>query len=417
MLNLNQDSIYNANNASMFEAGSALAREAEHTYQEGVDKMQAPFKKKEPNDVQAGILASRLTAWKELVEKAYNDIISRRAAWVPWTVSGPANYPAKRMNAKADAQMNAANEWDAKMNRFIENTLSMLRDAIPHEQMLAEYRSGERREPIPGDDPAALEKLTARLEGMKERHELKKKINAWWRKHQTMIGCPDISEETAKKIDSDMKNHKFHIDIPFASYSLSNGLAEIKRIEERIKTISAQRETGDAEQVYDGFTVQQSAAEGRINITFDSKPEEAARNVLKSNGFHWSPRAKVWTRQLTPNALRAVKYYVVPGLLALDEYGEAEPEQPEATPENHSEPEQPATMTLDEFVAAANHEELASFVAVTLLGDAEREPLTYDAAYQAIRNWLEEGVELPAGITARALADEWNAQLAASAAQ
>lgn len=413
MLNLNQSNINSANNASMFEAGDVLAREAEKVYQEGVDKMQAPFAKKEPNEVQAGILASRLTAWKELVEKAYNDIISRRASWVPWTVSGPANYPAKRMNAKADRQMAAASEWDEKMNRFIENTLSMLRDAIPHEQLIAEYRSGKRREPISGDDPAALEKLTARLEGMKERHELKKKINVWWRKHKTMQGCPDISEKTASDIDAQMKKD-YAADVPFPSWSLSNGNAEMKRIEERIKTISRQREAGDAEQVYNGFTVQQSAAEGRINITFDEKPEEAARTVLKSNGFHWSPRAQVWTRQLTNNALWAVKHCVVPGLLALDEYSELE--QPAETPDDHSEQEQPATMTLDEFVAAANHEELVSFVAITLLGDVERDPLTYEAAYQAIANWTEEGVELPAGITAQALADEWNAQLAASAA-
>lgn len=343
MLNLNKDYISAANNASQFDAGSYLASEAESVYAEGIIKMWAPFSSAKPNEKQSAILSRREEEWKSLVEKAYNDIISRRASWVPWTVSGPANYPAKRMNARADAQMNAANEWDAKMNRFIENTLDMLRDAIPLEQLLAEYRSGKRRDPISGDDPLALEKLSARLEGMKERHETKKKINAWWRKHKTMIGCPAISEEAANKIDDDMKNHKFHIDIPFASYSLSNSLAEIKRIEERLKTISAQREAGDAKQVYNGFTVEQSGADGRINITFDSKPEEAARDILKKNGFHWSPRAKVWTRQYTHNAMMTVRHYVVPGLLALDEYSAAE--QPEETP---------AAMTLEEFVTAAS---------------------------------------------------------------
>ena len=345
MLNLNQNAISSANNASQFDAGSVLAREAERVYVEGLGKMQAAFKDSEPNEVQSGILGRRQEEWKGLVEKAYNDIISRRAAWVPWTVSGPTNYPTKRMNARADAQMNAAGEWAGKMDRFIEHTLSMLRDAIPHEQLIAEYRSGKRREAIPSDDPLALEKLSARLEGMKERHETKKKINAWWRKHKTMQDCPDISEKTAREIDEQMKDDRFSLDIPFPSWSLSNGLAEIKRIEERLKTISSQREAGDAKQVYNGFTVEQSGADGRINITFDGKPEEDARNVLKSNGFHWSPRAKVWTRQLTSNALRAVKYYVLPGLLALDEYSEAEQEQPE---------EAPTTMTLDEFVAAAS---------------------------------------------------------------
>lgn len=345
MLNLNQNAISSANNASQFDAGSVLAREAERVYVEGLGKMQAAFKDSEPNEVQSGILGRRQEEWRGLVEKAYNDIISRRAAWVPWTVSGPANYPTKRMNARADAQMNAANEWAGKMDRFIENTLSMLRDAIPHEQLIAEYRSGKRREAIPGDDPLALEKLSARLEGMKERHELMKQRNAWWRKHKTMKGCPGFTDEQAAKMDEEIMKEIPIWQCPYPHFSLSNSNAEIKRIEERLKTISSQREAGDAKQVYNGFTVEQSGADGRINITFDGKPEEAARNVLKSNSFHWSPRAKVWTRQLTPNALRAVKYYVVPGLLALDEYSEAEQEQAE---------EAPATMTLDEFVAAAS---------------------------------------------------------------
>lgn len=56
--------------------------------------------------------------------------------------------------------------------------------------------------------------------------------------------------------------------------------------------------------------------------------------------------------------------------------------------------------------------ELSSFVASILLGDPEREPLTCEAAFLALVNWIAEGVELPAGITAAALADEWNAQIA-----
>ena len=58
-----------------------------------------------------------------------------------------------------------------------------------------------------------------------------------------------------------------------------------------------------------------------------------------------------------------------------------------------------------------DREELKAFVAVTLLGDAEREPLSVDDAFIALANWIKEGVELPAGITAQALADEWNRQL------
>ena len=58
-----------------------------------------------------------------------------------------------------------------------------------------------------------------------------------------------------------------------------------------------------------------------------------------------------------------------------------------------------------------NREELVSFVASCLLGESEREPLSVDAAFVALSEWVKEGVELPEGITAQALSDEWNRQL------
>lgn len=58
-----------------------------------------------------------------------------------------------------------------------------------------------------------------------------------------------------------------------------------------------------------------------------------------------------------------------------------------------------------------NHEELISFVASCLLGELECEPLSVDDAFVALYEWVKEGVELPEGITAKALSDEWNRQL------
>jgi len=322
MLDLNKTNISAANSASQFSAGDVLAREAEAVYREGVEKMQ---RAEALNERQETILAARLGEWKTLVEKAYNDIIARRASWMPWTVCGPSRYNAAKNNARADRQMEAATEWNAKMDRFIENTVSMIRDAIPHDQLIAEYRSGKRRDPISGDDPAAAEKLQARIEGMKERHEAAKQRNAYWRKHGTMNGFPGLSDEAAAKADAAIMSNPPYAQMPFTSYELSCATAEIRRLEARLQTIQRQQEAGNAVQVYNGFTVNLSGTEGRINISFDDKPEATARDVLKKNGFHWSPRAKVWTRQFTGNAERDLRLYVVPGLLALDEYSEKEP--------------------------------------------------------------------------------------------
>lgn len=39
----------------------------------------------------------------------------------------------------------------------------------------------------------------------------------------------------------------------------------------------------------------------RYQITFDGKPEEDVRRILKSYGFKWAPSQKAWQRQITGN--------------------------------------------------------------------------------------------------------------------
>ena len=102
----------------------------------------------------------------------------------------------------------------------------------------------------------------------------------------------------------------------------ANVTANIRRLEQRRDSILKQREAGDAEQTFKGFTVKQSGADGRLYILFDDKPEADARDILKRNGFRWSPRNKVWQRQLTDNAKYTLKQYVIPELTKLDAYSE-----------------------------------------------------------------------------------------------
>jgi len=329
MLNLNQHNIEEANSASQFDAGNVLAREAEKVYAEGLDKMK--FDADALNERQRTILSARLDEWKSLVEKAYNDIIARRASWMPWTVCGPARYDSRKNSARADRQMEAAAEWNDKMDRFILNTISMIRDAVSFEQMIEEYRTGKRQEAISSDDPAAVEKLEARIAFLNSEREEGKRQNAYWRKHKTMRGyvCRDgsIIEARADEIDANIRRGMYGVPCP--PYELQNTLQNVKRLEDRLQDARKRREmaadasTARAETVYDGFTVEIAAADARINITFADKPDEDARKVLKDNGFHWSPRLKVWTRKHTANAEYSLNRYVIPGLIATGDYGPA----------------------------------------------------------------------------------------------
>ena len=59
---------------------------------------------------------------------------------------------------------------------------------------------------------------------------------------------------------------------------------------------------------FDGGKVEANTEANRLQIFFEDKPDEATREVLKSNGFRWSPKAGAWQRQLTSNAYYAADY-------------------------------------------------------------------------------------------------------------
>ncbi|MGX7703836.1 hypothetical protein [Methylobacterium sp. Gmos1] len=50
-----------------------------------------------------------------------------------------------------------------------------------------------------------------------------------------------------------------------------------------------------------------SAEWQRVYFEFDGKPEDDVRDLLKRNGFKWTPSKGHWERLLTPNALAAAK--------------------------------------------------------------------------------------------------------------
>lgn len=304
ILNLSAEHIHNADNNSQFDAGSALAREGERLYTSGLEKMEA---RPEWNNEQREYMNKRREGWKNLCETAYNDIIRRRAAYVPWTVAGPANYNAKKNNRLADAALNASAEWAEKLKAYITNSLETARDLVPDSVKVERYRTGKDSRTISADDPLAVEKLTARIEYLKEEHAQNIALTKYYRKHKTMKGAPGIDDEHAARLDAKLEQ------IPECMRGFgfpSNETAMIRRLESRLAELVKQREqipAGNTETAHDGFSVRENASINRLQILFDEKPDEETRNTLKANGFKWSPREGAWQRQLTDNARAALR--------------------------------------------------------------------------------------------------------------
>ena len=161
---------------------------------------------------------------------------------------------------------------------------------------------------ISADDPQAVQKLEKKLESLEKSQETMKSVNAYYRKHKTLDGCPHLPPEELEKLKADMASSWHLGDKPFATWALSNNSAEIRRVKDRIKSLSQQKEIGFVGWEFDGGKVEANTEVNRLQIFFEDKPDEATREALKSNGFRWSPKAGAWQRQLTSNAYYAADY-------------------------------------------------------------------------------------------------------------
>jgi len=213
---------------------------------------------------------------------------------------------------------------------------------------------------ISADDPKAIEKLESKLHKLEVAQETMKAVNAYFRKHKTLDGCPHLSQENIEKLKSKMEQ-SWHLDKsrPFQSFALSNNNAEIRRVKERIADLSRREELTYVGWEFDGGRAEPNKADNRLQIFFDGKPSAEIREELKSNGFRWSPSAGAWQRQLNDNALYAADRIKSIALLTGERIVEiqkharqeaaVQPKQPGQEPQQSEIPAPDPTITVKEM--------------------------------------------------------------------
>ena len=154
---------------------------------------------------------------------------------------------------------------------------------------------------ISADDRDAQTKLEAKLDGLMQSQETMKAVNAYYRKHKTLDGCPDLSQDTINKLKVTMSRHYREGAPPFPSWQLSNNNAEIRRIQKRIEEVKSKSDFAGWE--FEGGRAEANESNNRLQLFFDEKPTDEQRQQLKHNGFKWSPKESAWQRQLTKNAI------------------------------------------------------------------------------------------------------------------
>lgn len=86
------------------------------------------------------------------------------------------------------------------------------------------------------------------------------------------------------------------------AYMLQNSNGRIKQLRDRIERLEKIKGKEPRKLDFDGGYIEENIEAGRTQIFFDSKPDSAMRDELKTSGWKWSPNAGAWQRRLTPNA-------------------------------------------------------------------------------------------------------------------
>ena len=162
---------------------------------------------------------------------------------------------------------------------------------------------------ISSDDPDAVGKLRERVGEAEAEQRLMKAVNEVIRANNTAetrvagliaMGYSHAAAEELIKPD-------FCGRVGYPDYALSNNSANIRRIKARIAQLEKLATREPVREDHEMFGYREDTDENRVMFTFPGKPSADVRDVLKSNGFKWSPSRSAWVRQLNNAGIYAAQ--------------------------------------------------------------------------------------------------------------
>jgi hypothetical protein len=172
---------------------------------------------------------------------------------------------------------------------------------------------------ISSDDPAALEKLRAKLAALERRRELMKRVNQAWRKGarsrgkeggeaalralQTPDGAAQFTDAEIAIMSGNVGRYSW-ITAPFEDYALSNLGANIKRVRTRVEQLERRgeqlAEAPDTERLHtgEGWYIETRPADLRIALVFAARPPREVTQFLRGAGWRWAPTHGAWLVRL-----------------------------------------------------------------------------------------------------------------------
>lgn len=227
---------------------------------------------------------------KKLAEY-YNDYYRNEASCPSIMISGAGNFPVRKKEKQNARRDTLSNTWN-----YLKDYLIKIENLLTYDR------------PIMCGDENAMEALQDKINKLESSKELMKDLNKFFRKGGKIEEYEgEITDKLKEEID-------FMIRQGWKPYfDTTNTNAEIKRLKTRLEKLQKAKEEGTAETTTadaDGnelFKVVKNSEIMRLQLIFDGKPADEVREILKKNGFKWSPKNGAWQRQLTDNALYSLK--------------------------------------------------------------------------------------------------------------
>ena len=145
-----------------------------------------------------------------------------RASCPSVMVAGWSNFPVRKKQQQLSRDDTLMREW-----RDIRGILDQIR-AVGH--------GG-----ISGMDADARERVQAKLTEREVMQEKMKSVNAYWRKHGALVGCPGLSDKEVARLTASASQSAStgRSEPPYPRWALDNNGAEIRRLRSRLAVLDA----------------------------------------------------------------------------------------------------------------------------------------------------------------------------------
>lgn len=224
-----------------------------------------------------------LTAWLHSRSKIYSSMIT-----------GPANFPVRRMEKLNRYEHNRSVEFTEWRERALKAIAKKIEDSKPQEQ-----KDSERFEQIKKGILRSASTIRDIDNGTNRGSSRPLFVSSICGVIKRLAGngeadlvnkCLDLIEQINKTSEKPIITEKNSV------WKLREAAADKKHEQEQ------RSERENKTQTIKGVDVVWNYSLDRLQLVFKGKPAEEIRTALKKNGFKWSPSQTAWQRQLTRNA-------------------------------------------------------------------------------------------------------------------